>query len=187
MAAAEVQYATATYGSEAYDLERVRGYALPEEEVYGGPSSQERIQERLDERARERARAKAEEKAKTQVFGIPLLGMVGTAVVVVLMVTVLMGYIRLAEISAETSKVRSSIAELEERQEILEITYETTFNMQDIESYAVNILGMTRGLDEMYTGGVILSDRGQVLAEDETAGLLARLTGFLKSLPEYFS
>ncbi len=184
--AVKIQYAP-TYGSEAYDLDRVQGYALPEEEAYEEPSSQERIRERLDERARERARAKAQAEARSQVFGIPLLAVVGVIVVAVLMVTILMGYIRLAEISGETSRVRSSIAELEKRQEILEITYESTFNMQEIESYAVNILGMTRGLDGDYAGGVILADRAQILAEDETAGLKARITGFLKSLSEYFS
>ncbi len=184
-AAVNMQY-SATYGSEAYDLDRVQGYALPEEEAYEEPSSQERIRQRLDERARERARAKAQAEAASQTFGFPLLAVVGVIVTVVLMITVLMGYIRLAQISGETSRVRSSIAELEERQEILEINYETTFNMQDIESYAVNILGMSRGTEDMY-GGVILADRAQILAEDETAGLGARIVGFLKSLPEYFS
>ena len=159
-AAVKAQY-SATYGSEAYDLDRVQGYALPDEEIYEEPSSQERIRQRLDERARERAKAKAQAEAASQ--------------------------IRLAQISGETSRVRASIAQLEERQEILEINYETTFNMEEIESYAVNILGMSRGLDEMYTGGVILADRAQILAEDETAGLGARIIGFLKSLPEYFS
>lgn len=185
-AAVKAQY-SATYGSEAYDLDRVQGYALPDEEIYEEPSSQERIRQRLDERARERAKAKAQAEAASQTFGIPVLAIVGVLVVAALMITVLMGYIRLAQISGETSRVRASIAQLEERQEILEINYETTFNMEEIESYAVNILGMSRGLDEMYTGGVILADRAQILAEDETAGLGARIIGFLKSLPEYFS
>lgn len=185
-AAVKAQY-SATYGSEAYDLDRVQGYALPEEEAYEEPSSQERIRQRLDERARERAKAKAQAEAASQTFGIPVLAIVGVLVVAALMITVLMGYIRLAQISGETSRVRASIAQLEERQEILEINYETTFNIEEIESYAVNILGMSRGLDEMYTGGVILADRAQILAEDETAGLGARIIGFLKSLPEYFS
>ena len=175
-AAVKAQY-SATYGSEAYDLDRVQGYALPDEEIYEEPSSQERIRQRLDERARERAKAKAQAEAASQTFGIPVLAIVGVLVVAALMITVLMGYIRLAQISGETSRVRASIAQLEERQEILEINYETTFN----------ILGMSRGLDEMYTGGVILADRAQILAEDETAGLGARIIGFLKSLPEYFS
>ena len=187
-AAVKAQY-SATYGSEAYDLDRVQGYALPDEEIYEEPSSQERIRQRLDERARERAKAKAQAQAEaaSQTFGIPVLAIVGVLVVAALMITVLMGYIRLAQISGETSRVRASIAQLEERQEILEINYETTFNIEEIESYAVNILGMSRGLDEMYTGGVILADRAQILAEDETAGLGARIIGFLKSLPEYFS
>lgn len=186
-AAAQIRYATATYGSEAYDLDRVQGYALPEEEAAEEPSREEQIRERLDERARARAQAKAEAQARSQTFGIPLLGMIGALVVAALMVTVLMGYIQLAEISGETSRVRSSIADLEERSEALKLQYETTFDMASVESYAVNILGMTRGgAREIYTG-VILSDRAQILAEDETAGLLARVTGFLKSLPEYFS
>lgn len=187
MAAAQVKYASATYGSEAYDLDRVQGYALPDEEAVREPSREEQIRERLNERARVREQARAEAEARSQTFGIPLLGIVGALVVAALMVTVLMGYIQLAEISGETSRVRSSIAELEERSEALKLTYETTFDLQSVESYAVNILGMTRGgAEEIYTG-VLLADRAQILAEDETAGFVARLTGFLKSLPEYFS
>ncbi len=180
--AAEVRYAT--YGSEAYDLDRVvGGNALPEEEAFDVPSQRERINERLNERAGERAKAKEE----SRVFGIPLLGMVGVVVAVFLMVTVLTGYIQLAQISAETSRVRSSIADLEEKAEMLEIQYEITFNMADVESYAVNILGMARAdsAGSAYSGAV-MADRAQILAEDETAGIMARLTGFLKSLPEYF-
>ena len=183
-AAAQVKYASATYGSEAYDLDRVEGYALPEEET-AEPSREEKIRQRLDERARVRAQEKA--KTQAQTFGIPLLGMVGAVVVAVLMITVLMGYIQLAEISGETSRVRASIEDLEERSEILKLQYETTFDMESVEAYAVNILGMTRGSARETCTGVILADRAQVLAEDETAGVLARITGFLKSLPEYFS
>ncbi len=182
--AAEVRYAT--YGSEAYDLDRVvGGYALPEEQTFDVPSQRERINERLNERAEERAKARAKEESR--VFGIPLLGMVGVVVAVFLMVTVLAGYIQLAQISAETSRVRSSIADLEEKAEMLEIQYEVTFNMADVESYAVNILGMTRAdsAGSAYSG-TVMADRAQILAEDETAGIMARLTGFLKSLPEYF-
>lgn len=182
-----VRYAaSATYGSEAYDLRRLPGFGEPQEEVRAEPTREEQIRERLAERARARQEARALEEAKRQVFGIPLLAIIGGIAAAVMLVTVLMGYIKLAAISGETTEVRNAIEELTERNEKLKLQYEMTFDMEEIETYAVNILGMARASDE--DSGVVIyrSDRAEILAEDETASLKARIVGFLKSIPEYF-
>lgn len=185
MAVSAVRYAaSATYGSEAYDLTKLPGFGEPQEEVRAEPTREELIRERLAERARAREEARALEEAKRQVFGIPLLAIVGGIVAAVMLVTVLMGYIRLTAISGETTEIRNSIEELTERNEKLKLQYETAFDLEKIETYAVNILGMTRASEE--SGVVYRADRAEILAEDETAGLKARFVGFLKSISEYF-
>lgn len=186
-AAVKTQYAQAMYGSAAYDLDRIPGYGEPE--VRELPTPEELARERLEKRARERAqeRARAQEAARAQTFGVPLLAIVGGLAVAALLVLMLLGYVQLAAISGETSSMRSSISRLEEENEAIRIQYESTFDMDDIELYAINILGMYKpdaNSQNNYT--VIIGDRAQILAEDETAGMLARITGFFKSLTEYF-
>lgn len=187
MAITAVKYAaSATYGSEAYDLTKLPGFGEPQEEVRQEPTQEELIRERLAQRARAREEARAAEEAKRQVFGVPLLTIVGGIVAAIMLVTVLMGYIQIAAISGQTSQVRSSIAELTERNEKLKLQYETTFDLDAIGTYAVNILGMTKSTQENSGVMVYLSDRAEILSEDETAGFKAGLIGFLKSIPEYF-
>lgn len=189
-AAVKTQYATnAVYGSAAYDLDRVPGYAAPEGEAQTLPAPEELARERLEKRARERAleRARAREAAKEQTFGVPLLAIAGGLAVAALMVLMLLGYVQLAAISGQTSSMRSSISKLEEQNEIIRMQYEATFNMDDIELYAVNILGMVKPETNGQSGyTVIIGDRAQILAEDETAGVLVRIKDFFRSLTEYF-
>ncbi len=185
--AVKTQYAQAVYGSAAYDLDRVPGYG--ESTARELPTPEELARERLEKRAQERIqeRARAREAAKAQTFGVPLFAIVGGLVVAALMVLLLLGYVQLTAISGETSAMRSSISRLEEENEAIKIQYESTFNMDDVELYAINILGMSKpdaSGQNNYT--VIIGDRARILAEDETAGLLARITGFFKSLTEYF-
>ena len=194
MAAARAEYAGRGYytdafnGSAAYDLDRVMGAVpLPEEEPEQQPSPEELQRQRIQERLRQREQARAKEQSRLQVFGVPVVGIMGVIAAAVLMIAVLMSYIELAGISGQIRDVRSSIETLEDRGEALSVKYEAAFNMAEVETYAVNILGMTRGYDSStgYTA-VYRSDRAEILAEDETAGLVARIKGFLKELPEYF-
>ncbi len=188
MATTAIRYAaSATYGSEAYDLTKLPGFNEPEEQVLEVPGRQEQLRERLAQRARAREEAQALEYAKRQVFGFPLLAIVGGIAAAVLLVTVLMGYIKLASISGEISQVRSSIEELTLKDEALSLQYESAFDMDAIETYAVNILGMTKLDPENGVTTVFYADKAEILAEDETADLGARILGFLKSIPEYFS
>lgn len=187
MATTAVRYAaSATYGSEAYDLTRLPGFGEPQEEVSAQPTQEELLKGRLEERARAREEARALERAQRQVFGIPLLAIVGGIVAAIMLVTMLMGFVELAAISGQTSQVRRSIEELTERNERLKLQYEITFDMEAIETYAVNILGMTKATREGNGTVVYHSDRAEILAEDETAGIRARIMEFLKSIPEYF-
>ncbi len=183
-ATAGMRYASgAVYGNVAYDLDRVpEEYELPREERSYDELALERA------RARARERAEAREAAKAQTFGLPLLAVLGAVAVAAIFVVVLLGHVRLAGVSGEIKAVETDIAELEQKREALEIKHNMLFNMSEIETYAVNILGMVKGETSDYDrSNMILSDRAQILSEDETATLAARFTKFIESIPEYFS
>lgn len=187
-ATARAEYATgAVYGNIAYDLDRVAEgleYSGDEQELRRSP--EELAVARA--KARARARAREHEHVKAQTFGFPVLAVVGAIAAAALFIAVLMGYVNLAATSGETTAVHNRIAELEQRREALQIQYEMTFDASQVEAYAVNILGMARPDSNSVTYyDVTLSDRAEILAEDETAGILSRVTDFLESIPEYFS
>ena len=193
MAAATMraEYAANTvYGNVAYDLNRVNGYALPQEEEVLQPSPEELARERVQERLRERelARARAQAKAHAQTFGVPVLGILGILVVAALMIFVLFGYVELAEISAQTTRVKNDIAALNEQSAKLRIDYEMAFNLAEVETYAVNILGMTRmGADNVTVLGIAHEDKAEILSPDDTAaGWLARAGNILDTVLAYF-
>ena len=185
--AARAEYASgAVYGNVAYDVPRAAGgYALPQERELPSPQEQqrERIEERL--RARENARVRAREEGQT--FGVPLLGVVGMLVVAALLIFTLFGYVELAELSGETTNVKNSIAELEEVNTNLKIKCETEFSLMDVEAYATNVLGMIKPAATGSTSHTLTrNDKAEILAEDETAGILSAIRGLFSSVAEYF-
>lgn len=187
-AAARAEYATgAVYGNVAYDLERVAGgYALPREREYDTPTPEELRRQRIEERLRAREDARAREKAQAQTFGVPMLGIVGMLVAAALVVFVIFGYVQLAQISGETARVKSSIADLEEQNVSLKIRCEAEFNLLDVESYAMNVLGMVKLTDDnMNVHTVVRQDKAEILAQDDTATFLSRLGGLFDSIMEY--
>ncbi|MGM9521729.1 MAG: hypothetical protein ACI3VB_04545 [Oscillospiraceae bacterium] len=179
---AKAEYAqNAVYGNVAYDLSTA-GYAIPREDR---TIPAERPQERVRERAREEVQAAPREKAA---FGVPVAGIIGVIAAAALMVFVLLAYVQLNEISSETSQLKSAISELTETGTRLRVTYESTFNLNEIEDYAINILGMTKLKDSCVT--VFASDKtdkAEILnADDSAKGLISRASEFIGSLAEYF-
>ena len=169
------------YGNVAYDLSTA-GYALPREEEYSRPAEQPR------ETVREREQVRTAVRER-QAFGLPLFGVIGTVAVAVVLVMVLMAYIQLAQVSSTTTQLKNSIADLEESGTMLRVRYESTFNLNEIETYAMNVLGMTK-LDDSNTTvfEVEKADKAEILNPDDSAeGILSVVSRFLDSIGEYFS
>jgi hypothetical protein len=99
-----MKYASATYGSLAYDMERV---ARPEFDNEEAPAAKPRRQSKESVKVASRPKKKAAAKQNIAPFGI--LGLLAAAMMLVL---VLMGNVQLAAISAESSKVQNQIADL---------------------------------------------------------------------------
>ena len=58
------------------------------------------------------------------------------------MFLVVMGYVQMAAISYESAELQQQLAELNEIENRLKIEYESTFDLDKIEQFAVNELGM---------------------------------------------
>jgi len=181
----EMKYAVnGTYGSVAYDLTKLGGYALPEEQTYTEPAPRQQEKKRVREYAETRAQALARAKAAQSVS---LLSVAGFAVAAALFVFVLLSYVKLTEISTEVSKLNSVIAELDNEQKKLDVEYELAFNKNEIEDYAVHVLGMSK-MTEADTTVYSLQreDQAEVLRNDTAwTGVVSASQEFLSSLAEY--
>ena len=161
----------AVYGNVAYDMN-----ALPEREY--------------KEQSQENRRAKAKSYAvKKPQQGISLFAVGGFVLFAVLMVYVLLARVQLTQISDETAKIESKIAELSEEEARLKIEYESTFNLTEIEKYATKKLGMVRQSSDSVTFLEMTNvDRAEILVPDESDGngFFSGFKDFLSSLLEYF-
>ena len=163
------EYASGSvYGSVAYDLDR-----LPKEE------------EKPEKRVKVRVRTYREASSAQ---GVSLFAVIGFAVFVAVMVFVLLAKVQLTQISDESVRLEKHIQELKEDEARLRIQYETTFNLTEIERYAVKKLGMVRADNSaatlMESANV---DRAEVLAESDMVGsLFTEFKDFITSLLAYF-
>ncbi len=161
----------AVYGNVAYDLN-----ALPKREYEDQPNAERRT----------KARAYAVNQPAS---GISFFAAAGFVLFAVMMVFVLLARLQLTEISDETARIESRIADLSEVEARLKIEYEKTFNLTEIEKYATKKLGMIRqGSDSVTFLSMTNVDRAEILVPEETenTGFLSGFKDFLSSLLEYF-
>lgn len=169
----------ARYNEERYFGSRpIFGSAAPQLDI-PEPEAQERPKERVSIRSKTKAVSRQ---------GISLFAVAGWACVAVLAVALLMSYIELNTIANESYELSSELAELQAEETRLMIAYESTFQLDEIEEYAVNMLGMVRAdngqikyLDNRAEDqAVIISDTGA------NSGVSASLKSFFTAIAEYF-
>ncbi len=175
-----MKYASATYGSLAYDMEKA---ARPEFDDYEAPAAKPRRQTRG--KVKVAARPKKKAAVRPRVSAVGALGYIAIGMMLIL---VLMGNIQLTTISAECSNVQKRISELQNEEAKLKIQYERTFELDKIEQYAVNQLGMIPAS----SGRVIyLNDSTPNKAvimhgSDDNPGFFKSINTFLSRVVEYF-
>ena len=180
---AKIRYAsrTAVHGSNAYDLNRIGDLPL-KEPVHKKAPARKPAQAPKTRQDQHKAR-----KAQ-RYYRISLLGVAGFAVVAVLMVFVVLAHIKYTEISAETVSLQAQLEELAEEERMLKITYEDIFDVNEVEEYATNVLGMTKpGQDQIATISSENEDKA-VLPEGDanSSGSEENMVAFLASLVAYF-
>ncbi|HHU04973.1 MAG TPA: hypothetical protein GXZ65_00640 [Clostridiales bacterium] len=178
-----MKYASATFGSLAYDLGTAAPRAVPEAPPVilprpGREARKEKI--KIDELPRRRVRS-------ARVAVSPFTA-VGFAVAAVLLFLVVMGYVQMAAISYESAELQQQLAELNEIENRLKIEYESTFDLDKIEQFAVNELGMVPAANsQVFYINSSAPDKAEILrGNTESGGLFDNLTAFLSRVVEYF-
>jgi hypothetical protein len=123
---------------------------------------------------------------------VSLFAVAGIAVVAALMVFVVLAHVKFNEISSETVTLQARLEELTEEERKLKISYEDVFDVNEVEAYATNVLGMTKlGQDQITTissdnqdKAVIVDDGGDGSDTKESMGsFLASLVAYFKQTP----
>jgi len=113
----------------------------------------------------------------------------GFTVAAMFLVLSLVAQIKLTEISNETVKLQTALSELKTQESKLKIEYEEAFNLTEIESFALEELGMQKPYgDQVRYINATSPDNAVILQPEIPAedSLLDRLETFLMSLGEYF-
>ena len=177
-----VKYASRTvYGNNvvAYDFIPARPYYEPQEIPAEIPVAVPK--------ARPRTRAKTAKKAQVA-YGISIFAVVGFIAVAAMMFLALLANIKYTEVTNEILDLRTQLEELNEQEKKLIITYESVFDINEIEEYATTVLGMSKpDKDQIGTVRIHTEDKAVILeTKNEREGFFSGLTAFLASLVEYF-
>lgn len=121
-------------------------------------------------------------------YGLSLFAVAGFAFVAVMMVFMLLAHVKYSEITTETAALQERLDTLTEEERKLKIAYEDAFDVNRVEEYATNVLGMTKPLDtQVATVVTTATDKAVVVDEpapEDGGGL--DIGSFLMSLVAYF-
>jgi cell division protein FtsB len=173
------KYAQAVYGNLAYNTAAA---AVPAREIQG--PARERTETSFEvQRAAERQAARTRQKQSISVFAA-----IGVVCIAGLLMMMLLSYVSLTQISAETSGLNEQLRQLSEEETRLKLKYESALDLNAIESYATNVLGMSKpGENQIFYIYTSASDQAEVLdTEKGGSGLLNFFSSILTKLAECF-
>ncbi len=178
-AAAENIYGRgAVVGSLAYDYDNPELYR--EEYTEAQPKARPRVQTQT----RVQTRARTAVRTRQSIAPLSLIGMLAAAF---LLVVAILAQAQIVGISSRSVALQKELAQLEEQQAKLRISYESAFNMAEIEDYAIHSLGMQKPrADQIYYIDTSSPDKAVVIAGSESAGFVDRVSDFLSGAVDYF-
>ena len=171
----------AVFGSLAYDFNNPEIYD-PEE--YGtGEEQRAKPQAGAHQARKVRTRAKPSEVSRQAIAPSAVIGFAAAAVLCVLGIT---AQVQLFSLSGESLALEQRAAELQEERDKLRISYESAFNLAEIEDYATNSLGMQKpGADQISYIDTSAPDKAVVLGNGTSDGLVDTVADFLSGVEEY--
>ena len=171
----------AIYGSLAYDFDHPELYADGEE--YSRPLEPAARPE-TETRTRVQTRTRAVPRTKQ---GLSLFALAGTLVAAFLLVIAISARVGLVSLSGESVELEARLSELEEEQARLRISYESAFNLAEIERYAMDTLGMRKpNASQVEYIDTSAPDRAVVIGGNESDSLVDRAADFLTGIGAYF-
>lgn len=185
--AATMEYAPrATYGSVAYDLNRLR-----RESAAAEAETKEKELRREKEYAETKVRTRTAVRAKAAAsVGVSAFSVVGILVAAALIALVLLAYVQLTAIAKNTTDLQNQLTTLTTSQNQLKATYESTFNLATIKEYAKTKLGMIEPTASQVTN--LNTDQAdsavvvQKTQESTVTSALNEAADFLNYLLSYF-
>lgn len=189
--ASTVRYASrsAVYGSNAYDIRRIREFSpepkAPEKYPHRKPEA--KPAPRTASMDAPKAAHKTAKKAQ-KAYGISLYAVVGFVFVAAMMVFVLLAHAKYSEVTNETVKLQARLDELNSQERKLKIEYTNAFDVNDVERYATQVLGMSKPAeDQISTVSATAQDKAVVLKSSEDSSTKSEsIVTFLASLVAYF-
>jgi len=179
-----------TFGNVAYNLDYYGDvvaapaprYAPPQRQPSPEPRTVPGAAPRVKARVHERARVKVRVREQQQVAPFAICGFLA---VIAVAVVLLLGYVQLNSIYADTVALQSHLTELESKGANLEARYEETFDMETLEQAvaADGTLSKPTGDQSVY---IDLSEPDNAVvygAEQGTSGI----SGFFRAVGELFS
>ena len=153
-----------------------------------GESEEERAQKRKTA-AQRRVAAREKRRAALARLRLPFLGVVGTALAVVLAVMVLMGHIELTRLSSETVSLKNQLSTLQTEHTSLAARYERTFDLASVKE-AAQAAGMSKpGSSQISYLNLSEGDRAVVYPREESGmfnHILLSAKGGFEALKEFF-
>jgi len=123
---------------------------------------------------------------KKRVPGISVFALIGTLVISVLMVFVVLAQVNYNETASEAVRLSTHLRELTDMHRTLELAFESSIDLKEIERVARDELGMSRpDAAQIIAAPAAPRDVGMVVNEDEKQGMYG-FAEFLKSLTNYF-
>ena len=113
----------------------------------------------------------------------------GAAVAVVMLVFLMLSQVRLSIANKDVLALENQVKALQAQQADLEISYETAFNLTELEDYAVNELGMQKPRsDQIYYVNGAAEDKAVILDENARQNSwVDRVGDFFCRIAEYFT
>ena len=172
------------YGSVAHAIDAVAGAETKRIEM--PPVKHTRIKDRARAEGLSRRSESVGPAMSKRVPGISVFSVFGTLVVSVLMVLVVLAQISYNEAASESVRLSAQVMELTEQHRVMELAFESSINIKEVERIARDELGMSR--PDAAQVVVIRSeprDYAIVVYSEDDDGVQG-FAEFIRSLTDYF-
>jgi cell division protein FtsB len=177
-------YANVLFGNLAYNSAGTAApdIVFPREDKSRTTEAEPAAQPRPEEERRVRVSTRNKPKVSQP---LPLFAIFGTIIVAFSMFLLLRSRVTLTALSNEAALLEQKIAALEEEKTKLEIKYESAFNLEQVEAYAMAELGMVKaGNEQIAYINNTLDDKAVILSENG-ASLTSRIKAFVMNIIAY--
>lgn len=166
--------------SVAYDLARFDNRRRVQEALAAEPVARAADPARV---AMPKSAVKAKAKAKSR---ISLFAMVSYVALFTLFLFIVMNYMRLNEITIETSRLQSELARLENEEARLKIEYERKTNLREVDARASELGLYSPGADQIVYIDISRPDRAEIYGSDKPEGFIDGVRTLFVAVADFF-